>query len=988
MFRSIIFLFFIFITGICNAQITLDTNVTANILAQKLLGQGVTVFNAKLVSASNQCAVFTSTNNALPLKSGVVLTTGVAKTTNATSRNGVDKFPLINFPNNKRFTAGDTDLTNFYNLVTYDACVLEFDFIPEADSIKVRYIFGSEEYPSENCTSYNDVFAFFISGFGYNGLKNIALVPGTPLPVTINTINSGVLGFLADSSYCYLGYGSPFTNLYYDNSLSNYLSYNGRTTVLTARAAVKCGSVYHIKIVIADAADRQKDSGVFLEAGSISSPKTASIYTNNFYKTNDTLALVERCHPQAKLSLVRGALTPKNTPFAVNLSCSGTAIYGIDYLPIDTVVNFAANQDTVAININIIDDGVGDDNENIIIKLKSQSAICSSPISTDSIFIKIKEHWTNSSRIDTAICANRLAILKSSYADSVVNSFLWDDGKTSAFDTLSIGKHWVNALFKNTCTQSDTFNINKVNFDVFTSLNDSICQGDSIKISYTSTQPITSILWNTGSGDSIITIKSSGNYILTATNSLGCIAKDTTIITIKFQPQINLPNNLNVCIGDSILLDATSTNANSYIWNNGKTNSSIWVSQSSKYSVAVTGNSGCISYDTTIVTALDLPMINLPNAKSICRGDSVLLDATTANANIYLWSNGITTKTIWVKQNGLFTVQVIGTNGCKNRDTTDVVILELPQINLPTTASFCAGDSLKLDATTNSANSYLWSNGNTNSFIWAKQSGNFIVKIIGVNSCINFDTIAILKKAIPQSNLPKHISFCKKESADLDAANSQVIDYLWNNGTKSAKIKIFSDGIYKVKLTSANGCISYDSTDVTTFDLPTVNAGNDILSLADKTILFDAIASANATKFLWLPIDNLSNANLLKPTLKAKNSQQYIITVFTINNCTAADTINVNVITTLVVPNVFSPNNDGINDTWDIPILLAYPKATVEVFDRYGRKVFTSLGYKKPWNGISIINGNPLPVGTYYYVFNTNVEFKNETFSGTITIIR
>jgi gliding motility-associated-like protein len=85
-----------------------------------------------------------------------------------------------------------------------------------------------------------------------------------------------------------------------------------------------------------------------------------------------------------------------------------------------------------------------------------------------------------------------------------------------------------------------------------------------------------------------------------------------------------------------------------------------------------------------------------------------------------------------------------------------------------------------------------------------------------------------------------------------------------------------------------------------------------------------------------------------------------------------------------VIPNVFSPNGDGINDVWDIKYLAAYPGATVDVFNRGGQMIFRSQGYTTPWNGT--YKGNPLPVGTYYYV----IDPKNgrEKISGSITILK
>jgi gliding motility-associated-like protein len=86
----------------------------------------------------------------------------------------------------------------------------------------------------------------------------------------------------------------------------------------------------------------------------------------------------------------------------------------------------------------------------------------------------------------------------------------------------------------------------------------------------------------------------------------------------------------------------------------------------------------------------------------------------------------------------------------------------------------------------------------------------------------------------------------------------------------------------------------------------------------------------------------------------------------------------------IVIPNAFSPNNDGINDNWNIDALVTYPESSVLIYNRYGQQVYQSTGYAKPWDGT--VNGAPLPGGTYYYV----IDLKNSTpkIAGWVLIIK
>ena len=163
--------------------------------------------------------------------------------------------------------AGDPDLTSLANnFTTYDAAILEFDFVPQSDTLRFNYVFGSEEYPEYVGSPYNDVFGFFLSGPGIagpysGGAENIALIPGTSNAVSINNVNNGY-SFTEPAS-------GPCNNCayYVDNSSGAEVQYDAFTTVLTAQAVVVPCQTYHIKIAISDAGDGALDSGVFLEEG-------------------------------------------------------------------------------------------------------------------------------------------------------------------------------------------------------------------------------------------------------------------------------------------------------------------------------------------------------------------------------------------------------------------------------------------------------------------------------------------------------------------------------------------------------------------------------------------------------------------------------------------------------------------------------------------------------------------------------------------------
>jgi len=317
-----------------NAQLIVTAHQTAEELVKNLVGPGVTTLNPVISCPSSANGIFTVTKSNINIKGGIILCTG-----NANSAVGPASV-LADVSNSSR---GDEDLTKLSGQPTYDACKLEFDFIPTGETVKFRYVFGSEEYPSFACTQYNDVFAFFISGPGYSAQKNIALIPGTDIPVAINS-TAGIVGTSGGNlSICEsMGRGSPFKEYYVNNNDGTTITYNGFTKVFTAVAAVKPCATYHLKLAIADAKDHQYDSGVFIEEGSLSSNSLS-------VSTRDNLQVpVPYCVKGCKNGIFEFKRKyPTSLPLTIHYNIKGTAVNGKDYKNIPDSITIPA-YDTVA----------------------------------------------------------------------------------------------------------------------------------------------------------------------------------------------------------------------------------------------------------------------------------------------------------------------------------------------------------------------------------------------------------------------------------------------------------------------------------------------------------------------------------------------------------------------------------------------------------------------------------------------------------------
>jgi gliding motility-associated-like protein len=351
--------------GGVHAQLVLDQSLTPEQLVQDvLLGSGVQVSNITFngvpgTTITEQAASFDGTNCNLGIPQGIMLATGSVMNAMGPNDSGSSSLGGGNFGQS------DPDLLLLSgNASINDAAVLEFDFIPIGDSIQFQFVFGSDEY-LEFVNSINDAFGFFLSGPNINGPYsnnsiNIALIPNTTDPVTINTVNDVV-----NSAY-YVDNGDGFTPPF--NTDEQYLQFDGMTVVLTAKAAVACGQVHHIKIAVGDASDSVWDSAVFLEGGSFTSaPFVPDLQPGPGIVGTNTI--LESCFNVDFLFTRVGDSTFAAT---VNVEVGGTATPGVDYAPpFPTQLVFAPFQTTVPFTLNAPIDA--DDVETILITLISAS---------------------------------------------------------------------------------------------------------------------------------------------------------------------------------------------------------------------------------------------------------------------------------------------------------------------------------------------------------------------------------------------------------------------------------------------------------------------------------------------------------------------------------------------------------------------------------------------------------------------------------------
>jgi len=306
---------------------------SAQKLMETLIGEGVVLksFSITKTSGDEAFGFFEDSKERLGMKKGLVMTTGgiislsSKNTSPSMSNNTHDR--VEGRGKTKDEYSGYKDLEKLLGgkQKTFDACVIELDLVPTADTLSFNYVFGSEEYDEYVGSSYNDIFAFLINGKGIDKQKNLAVIPGTDIPVSVNTINNG-----SGERNSYKT--KPSNPTYYVSNADGHIGieYDGMTKLMQIRQAVIPYETYHIKLAIADVADDSYDSGVFIEGKSfVSYEKTYHVlYAKNDkeieagYKTLLTNLVKEyKNNPAGKIIITGHTDDEGNAEYNMALSC-------------------------------------------------------------------------------------------------------------------------------------------------------------------------------------------------------------------------------------------------------------------------------------------------------------------------------------------------------------------------------------------------------------------------------------------------------------------------------------------------------------------------------------------------------------------------------------------------------------------------------------------------------------------------------------------
>ncbi len=268
---------------------------------------------------------------------------------------------------------------------------------------------------------------------------------------------------------------------------------------------------------------------------------------------------------------------------------------------------------------------------------------------------------------------------------------------------------------------------------------------------------------------------------------------------------------------------------------------------------------------------------------------------------------------------------------------------------------------------------------------WNDVAGMHYIRVAETNiySCVGEQLVDSVIVTIPFVDVGLDAEICEGESYTFETdASADVTSYLWEDGSSGETFIATISGEYWVRVQDTYGCSASDTAELIAHELPTVDLGPDTAICDDiYGITFD-VYNEGAT-YDWFNGDMFSDYTTYAQTI----DQEIWVKVTSDFGCVARDTVIVRSCGEIEVPTAFTPNDDGANDVWAIDGLFGFEKATVDIYNRWGERIFHSDGYAidQFWDGTNG-KGKKLPMDAYYFVIDLHND--EEPIVGTVTIIR
>ena len=530
--------------------------------------------------------------------------------------------------------------------------------------------------------------------------------------------------------------------------------------------------------------------------------------------------------------------------------------------------------------------------------------------------------------------------------------------------------------------------------------NNPLCDGDSALLTAVSLEAI-DYEWSTGATTQSIWVYESGTYTVSVVAQTGCENSTSIEIEEGLTPLIEITGDTVACAGGEIELTAQYAGGEGVLWSTGETTQTIVVTQAGEYCAYTTSVDGCeasacISIDFYPETEVEVEVTAGNNP--LCPGGQVELTAVSANAATYEWSTTESTSSIVVTETGTYTVDVVDVNGCTGSASIEIEEGLVPLIEITGETEFCTGDSVMLTAQYAGGEDITWSTGATTQSIWVSVAGEYCVMTASIDGCEAQACIEVVEAEIPDVYAGEDVNICIGESTMLTATGGSTgTVYTWyvdgqEVGTGETIVVNPGVGLTEYVVVASNENCSIEAEDIVkvwVYEHPIAgferDPAGDVPFGAD--VQFTDTTMGPVTDWFWDFGDGMTSM-LENPSHNYSDPGSYWVTLIASNNgCEDTATSGLEVKIIIDIPNVFTPNSDGVNDMiWlqgtDLEMI------TMTVFNRWGHSVWTSEGRSFGWSGKNS-SGGDCEAGTYYYVIEMKYKDGNiAEQTGFFTLIR
>lgn len=1025
------------------AQLAVTTGQTAQQLAEIIAGPGVVVSNASITGSADAIGAFTTgaNNTGLGIASGVVLASGevidIPQANNLFAGTGLG-------------TPGEPYLAAQAGTNSLDAVILQFDFVPNADFVSFNYAFGSEEYPEFICSAggYNDIFAFTIEGSSVPlAQTNIALIPGTTFGVSVNNINDDP-GCGGDYAQYYIDNTSGPASQYivYDGltvvltaeanvicgetyTLKLMLSDGGdsafdsgcfieENSLTTGNVTIQTSSLGGDTAAIEGCADL--DIQLTLNGA----PPTQDVPVSVWIGGGSTATWGVDYDPISEINLADSTVTipagsntvvfsisPVNDGVsegveiidlvAVTSTCGDVDTFRLYIAEVDPLEVVASNDTTICVgNAIAYATGVGGgggytftwDNgfgiTDTIYPTPTQTTVytvtvedgCDSPPAQDSVLVIVDDGPEANAGNDISVCIGGSVVLNAS-SNTPGNAFSWNP-PTDLSDP---------DIFNPICTPQQDM-----------------------------------------------------EYVVQVTRPDGCFNTDTVLVTLTDPPTgvFDLPTV--GCAGDPLIAEyAGNANASGqYNWNfdggivtNGSGGGPLAVYWPAPgiYDVELTVSwNGCLSpTEVNQIEILGPPSVNAGSDISFCSGDSGPIGSAPIAGLTYSWSpaNGVadplsssTTVQLINPTNDIQVFEYVLTaidQGCKNYDTIDVTVFPIPTAQFSIPKGMCFNvNSFDLLASGNFGPnaSFQWDFGpvgfpqtstdlQPQGVIFNQPGNQPVTLVVTDNTCVSepfVGTIEVFEMPVADFSFdvsdgcePLTVTF-----QDQSYNGNSTLYRIWNFGnntsaTQQSPSVVYDKGVYSVTLgvTTAHGCSDQVTrTDIIeAYEKPNAlfEMSDRVLSIIDPDVIVTNLAdSIVASEFTFHPFGHVVNGFEAQYEYPDTGTYQITQVVTTANGCTDTITgsLKVEPYYTFYIPDAFTPDNNGINETW-IPQGESIRSFNMTIYNRWDQEIFYSASLDEPWDGT--FKGKPVQQGVYIYSIDViDILGEPHKYRGTFSLFR